>query len=343
MNTPNAGRRPVLRFALQIVGFVGGLALLGWCVRAALSPENREQLARLGDAPAWSVAVLLGLSAASVALNGLAFWSALLPARRLHASDVIATNALATFLNYLPFKLSAISRVVIHNRRDRVPLLTIGGWFGAVLGVMAASLVPLVAASLWRQTVDAAWWAVALLGPIAAGGGLVALARPFADERGLARLHVILDPLAVGPLRRALRSERFAQLHAGVTMLADPRAVAIGVSVRLADVAVQTARFVLAASILGVALPWDHAALVASSYFLISVVSPFGMLGTREAGTVWLAAALGLVGASDATTHPLVVVTLFITGTESVVLLASAALAVLWLRRTRSRKNMRAA
>ncbi|MCW8139596.1 MAG: hypothetical protein KIT58_11915, partial [Planctomycetota bacterium] len=69
------------------------------------------------------------------------------------------------------------------------------------------------------------------------------------------------------------------------------------------------------------------------SYFLISVVSPFGMLGTREAGTVWLAAALGLAGASDAATHPLVIVTLFITGTESVVLLAGAAWAVLWLRR----------
>jgi len=335
VNPDTPRRRPYLRLLLQGIGFVGALVLLGWCVRAALSPGNREQLSRLGDAPAWSVAALLGLSAASVALNGVAFWCALLPARRLHASDVIATNALATFLNYLPFKLSAISRVVIHNRRDRVPLLTIGGWFGAVLGVMIVALAPLVAASLWRQSVDGVWWAVALIGPVATGGGLVALARPFANDRGLARLHAVLDPLAVGPLRRALRSERFAQLHAGVTMLADARAVAVGIGVRLADVAVQTARFVLAASILGVSLPWDHAALVASSYFLISVVSPFGMLGTREAGTVWLAAALGLAGGSDAATHPLVVVTLFITGTESVVLLAGAAWAVLWLRRER--------
>ncbi|HRQ74272.1 MAG TPA: hypothetical protein PLU35_14715, partial [Phycisphaerales bacterium] len=145
MNPPNARRKPYLRLAVQGLGFVAGLVLLGWCVRAALSPENREQLSKLGDAPAWAVAALLGLSVASVALNGLAFWCALLPARRLHASDVIATNALATFLNYLPFKLSAISRVVIHNRRDRVPLLTIGGWFGAVLGVMVVSLAPLVA------------------------------------------------------------------------------------------------------------------------------------------------------------------------------------------------------
>ena len=335
MNAENPRRKPYLRLAIQGLGFVGALALLGWCVRAALSPDNREQLSRLADAPAWSVAALLGLSAASVALNGVAFWCALLPAQRLHASDTIATNALANFLNYLPFKLSAISRVVIHNRRDRVPLLTIGGWFGAVFSVMVASLAPLVAASLWRQSVDGVWWTVAFLGPVASGGGLVALARPFAGERGLVRLHALLDPLAVGPLRRALRSERFAQLHAGVTMLADPRAVAVGVAVRLADVAVQSARFVLAASILGVALPWDHAALVASSYFLISVLSPFGTLGTREAGTVWLAAALGLAGASDAATHPLVVVTLFITGTESVVLLAGAAWAVVWLRRKR--------
>ncbi len=333
MNPPNARRKPYVRLAVQGLGFVAGLTLLGWCVHAALSPENREQLSKLGDAPAWAVAAMLGLSAASVALNGLAFWCALLPARRLHASDVIATNALATLLNYLPFNLSAISRVVIHNRRDRVPLLTIGGWFGAVLGVMVVSLAPLVAASLWRQGVDAAWWAIALFGPLTAGGGLIALARPFAGERGLTRLHAILDPLAVGPLRRALRSERFAQLHAGVTMLADPRALALGVAIRLADVATQTARFVLAAAIPCIPLPRDHAALVDPSYFLISVVSPFGMLGTREAGTVWLAAALGLAGASDAATHPLVIVTLFITGTESLVLLAGAAWAVLWLRR----------
>ncbi|HZW11558.1 MAG TPA: hypothetical protein VFF69_16780, partial [Phycisphaerales bacterium] len=62
----------------------------------------------------------------------------------------------------------------------------------------------------------------------------------------------------------------------------------------------------------------------------------FGVLGAREAGTVWMAGALALGATSgqsaDAVARSLTVLTLFITGAESVVLLAGAAAGTAWLR-----------
>jgi len=325
-----------MRLALQGVGFVVGLLLLGWCVKAALSPDNREQLAKLSEAGAGEVALLLALSGATLAINGLIFWATLEPVRRLPVLDVLATNALCTFLAYLPFKLGAVTRIAIHNRRDRVPLLTVGAWFGAMLVVMAASYGPIAAASLWRRGVDAAWWCAGLGGAAVLAAGAVMIARPFAGERGLARLHRVLDGLRLPLVGRLSRDERFAQLHSGAAMLACPKAVATTTALRLADIGVLAARFVVAGTIVGVAFGWEEAVLVASAYYLIGVVSPFGLLGAREAGAVWLAGALGLAAgtgqSAEAVARSLTVLTLFITGTESVVLLAGAAAGVVRLR-----------
>jgi hypothetical protein len=336
MSASTGRARRAIRLAFQAVGFIIGLALLGWCIRTALSPENREQLAKLGEADPGQVGILLALSAATLTINGLIFWATLEPVRKLRAIDVLATNAVGTFLAYLPFKLGAVTRVAIHNRRDRVPLLTIGAWFGAMLVVMLAAYVPVTGASLWRRGVDAAWWAAGLGGAALLAALATTVARPFAGERGLARLHRALDGIRLPLVASLARSERFAQLHAGATMLACPKAVAISTLLRLTDVGVLAARFVVAGAIVGVAFGWEEAVLVASAYYLIGVVSPFGVLGAREAGTVWMAGALGLAASSgqpaDEVARSLTVLTLFITGTESVVLLAGAAAGVVWLR-----------
>lgn len=331
---PAGPPRRALRLVLQGLGFLIGLALLGWCVQAALSPENREQLVKLSEASAGQVGLLLTLSAATLAINGLVFWSTLEPVRKLPLADVLATNALCTFLAYLPFKLGAVTRIAIHNRRDRVPLLTIGAWFGAMLAVMIIAYGPVAGASLWRREVDAAWWAAGLGGAAALAALTVLIARPFAGADGLARLHRLFGPLPVAA--RLARTDRFAQLHTGAAMLACPKAVAISSMLRLLDAGVLAARFVVSGFIVGIAFGWEEAVLVASAYYLIGVVSPFGVLGAREAGAVWLAGALGL--AANAGQSPqevarsLTVLTLFITGTESVVLLAGAAAGVAWLR-----------
>jgi len=42
-------KRSGVRIAVQVVGFLVGIGLLGWCVRLALSDENREALSKLAD------------------------------------------------------------------------------------------------------------------------------------------------------------------------------------------------------------------------------------------------------------------------------------------------------
>ncbi|VAX41234.1 hypothetical protein MNBD_PLANCTO03-956, partial [hydrothermal vent metagenome] len=155
----------VLRLLFQGAGFVIGLALLGWCVRVALSPENREQLAKLSEASLGQVAALLGLSATTLLLNGVFFWITLRPVKRVPLVDHVAINALCTFLAFLPFKIGALTRVAINNRRDGVPILTIGAWYGCMFAVMLAAYLPAMGASMWRGGVDGLWW-VACLGGV---------------------------------------------------------------------------------------------------------------------------------------------------------------------------------
>ncbi len=336
---PGGSMRGLVKIAVQLVGFVAGLALLGWCAREALKPGNREQLARLGEADGGQVALLFACSLATLALNGLIFWVVLLPEKRLKVSDMLATNAFATMLAYLPFKISVVARVALHNRRDGVALMTIAAWFGAIGAVVLVGLGPVSLVSLWRKGVDGVWW-------IASGAGialslvlLLAIARAFAGERGLARIHRLLDPLRIGALTRFMRTEVFAKLHGVFGMLAHPGAVLGATALRLADVGVLTARFMVAASILGVGLGWEEGVLFASSYFLIGMLSPFGMLGTREAGSMGVAAALGFGDAGES----VAVVILLVTATESLSYLVAGVLGGVWVRPDRLIRGAKAA
>jgi len=219
----DTGQRQALRIIVQLVGFGASLALLGWAVSIALSDENREQLERLGEASAWQVASLLGLSLASLLIAGAIFWVVLAPARRIPFVDVIATNFVAHFLAYLPFKLSMIARVAVHNRRNGVPLLTIGAWFVAFTLSMTVAIGSLLVAALVRENLDLAWVAIAGATMVVATLLLLAVGRFFGLEKGEARLHRLLDPLTPRRLRPMLRSARFRELHEGFAMLADVR------------------------------------------------------------------------------------------------------------------------
>lgn len=313
-----------------------GLLMLGWCVRAALSPDNREQLAKLGEATPGQIAALLGLSACTLVNNGLLFWITLRPVKRVPAVDHVAINGLCTFLAFLPFKLGAVLRVAIYNRRDRVPVLTIGAWFGVMLVALAGTYLPTMGASLWRHGVDGLWWVGSVGGAAVLLGAAVVVAWPFAGERGLGRLHGLIDRSRLPMMGRLARSDHFTRLHTAADMLASPAHVYGAGLIRLFDLGVMSARFVVAGSIVGIGFGWEEAVLAASAYYLIGVVSPFGMLGSREAGTAWMLGAVGLASATGQSAQEvarsLTVLTLFITGTESVVLLAGAAAGTAWLR-----------
>lgn len=324
---------------LQAVGFMVGVGLLIWVIAVAFSAENRAQLAKLSDASAGQVLGLLALSSGTILINGLIFWVILLPERRLRVADVSATNALAMLLSYLPFKMGMISRIVVHTRRDRVPVMVVSAWLIAFAVLLFATLSPILGVSLWRRVVDV-WWLLESIGALVlAVGGIAVASWWFAGPPGLERVRKMLDPIAFEPGRRALRSERFEQLHAGFTMLSHPWSVVGATGLRLVDVSVLAARFLVAAAVLGVAMPWQDAVLLGVTFYLVGALSPFGEMGTREAATIGLASAVGIATGSgfegEASHHPIWTITLLVSGTESVVRVIAGGFAVLWLRADR--------
>lgn len=304
IDTPLPARRwTARRIAFQIVGLVIGLGLLAWAASLALSESNRACFTAMREAPPWKSALLVGLSATGLLLNGLMFWAVLRPLRRLDALDVIAVNAIATFLSVLPFKIGLATRLTIHHRRDKVRWRDLLAWLAAMGALALAVLVPLAAAGLWRRQLDALWWLTAV-------GGI-----------GLANL------IGVWCGRSADRWPVLARLSLGADRIVrHPSAVVAHVALRSADIIALTGRFLVASWIIGLALPVDQAVLIATTYFLLSVSTPTGTLGFREAGV----AALGLARGLDH--DALALLALVVTGAE---LLAAAIIGVLGAARIR--------
>ena len=315
--------------------FLACLALLVWCLARVFAPKNRENLRRLLDATPTQLAELLGLSCLVVLLSGAAFRQALMPVRKLPMLEVQSVNVIAGLLALVPFKLSVVFRVVMHNRRDGLPVLTIGAWFAAVGAVMGSVLGPMMLVSLWRGKVDAVWFVTSLSGVAVCLALLITVAMYFATERGWARVQRIWAFVPMpGFVRRSTLLDR---AHEGVRMLAHPGAVLTCAGLRLTDLAVQAARFIVASAIVGEALPADQAVLAGSTYFLIGAFAPAGQLGAREAGTTGFMSQLFPSHDLDRIMTAVVA----ISAAEVVVLLAGSAIALIVLRPDRMIRGKR--
>ena len=288
------------RIAVQVVGAAIGLGLLVWCLSLAFSDANRAELAKLERAPTGLVAALGGLALLSVALNGAAFWVTARPVARLRLGDTVAVNAVASFLAFLPFKLSLLARVVIHRRRDGMAYRDLVAWLAAFVALSLATLAPMIAATLWRGKIDGVWALAAGAGIVVCNAAGVALGRVSSRVRWLAAL-------SMGSWR----------------VVRDARAVTACAVLKTADAAVQAARFAVVAAIFERALSPADSALYSMVYFLIGTASPVGMLGMREGGVTLLADA----GSRDEIAR----YALTISATEAVALGALAVAALLWL------------
>lgn len=318
------------RLALQLLAFAGGLALLAFTISIAFGEKNREQIEKLKDATWKQIALLLGLSLASLMVNGVMFWVALRPVRQLRVADVVSTNCIAAFLGYLPMKLGLILRIAIHVRRDRVPLLTVTAWFASVAIVMLGVVGALLLASLATKDLNALWFAIAGGGLVVGGTLLVVLAKLFAGEAGLARLDRMLRALRLPLLPTIVQSERYRQLHAAADMLADPKAVFGTIALRVVDFALQAARVPVAAGIIGLSLPYTQAFMISATAFLVGIVSPGGPVGSREAAVYGVCELLKIPNAQS-----FALVALLVTGTEGIAYGIGAAMGLAWMRPTR--------
>ncbi len=333
-----SARRRAATTAVQLVGFLIGLGMLGWAVRSAFSPENRDGLRRLGEATTLDIASLLAVTAVGFVVSGLMFWLTLWPVRRLRAADVVATNFVAILLSYLPFKLSALFRVAVHRQRDGVPLAVIGPWFGAVGLVLVLPTVPMVGFSVLRPEIDLVWLAVTVVGTLFLSWIVSLAARFVGGGRGLAKTRAVAARLDLMLLNRAVRSQAIEHIDESLGMFAGYGHVLRVMGLRVIDIVAFCGRFYIASRILGTELTFEDALLASVIYFFIGVFFPFGALGAREAGTAGLLAAVN----SSVDLDQLALITVVVTGAEVVVSLAAGAMGLAWLRPDRLLRQLRA-
>lgn len=276
--TPAHTRPRALKIAVQILGFLLSLGLLYWAAQSALAkPGMAEKLPKLLETPAWMLASMVALTMATIAWSGLVFWIVLRPVKALKPADLIAVNAVSTLLGFLPFKLGLVFRVLIHLRKDHLPLLTIMGWLAATGIIILASLSGALAGSWWRGGLDALWWALAIGLPV-----VLCAAMTLAGKR----------LLRSKSMRWTDQRPWARNLARALDMLSHPRSVMIALVFRAGDIACHSARFFLAseaarlAGLIDQGLTADQAILAGSTYFLIQALSPFGTLGPREALTI---------------------------------------------------------
>ncbi len=291
------------RMAMQLIGGLLALGLLGWALSLALSDDNRASLENLSSAEPWRIISLFALSALAVVLSGLMFWVVIRPERPVPLASVMGANAIAMGLGLVPLKLGMVARVLIHHRRDGVPFKDIVAWVAAMAALSVAILGPLALACLWRGDIDPLWWLVGVGGALAASAAGVAVGGASASRPWLARM--------------SLGSWRLVRHPVGVGTHA---------ALRLTDLGLLGLRFWLAATMAGVAMSPGHAMLYAVVYVTMVVGGPVGRVGFAEMAVAGVAAAVGQKP-SD-----LALVAITVTAVEALTSLGAAAIACFWIR-----------
>jgi hypothetical protein len=267
------------RLIIQAIGAAIGITLLWWALHLARSGDNAQAIERLKEAPPAKVAVMLGLSALSLILNGVMFWLTLLPLKRIPAGETVAANCIATNLSILPFKLSLIVRSLVHIRKHGVSWKQMAAWYAAFGGLTLGTMA--IVASLMY------WWA-------RKGKGidltlLVLIALGLAAFMGVVHLGGRMIPLV------AKAFPKLGMLSLGAEKIAmTPGVVAGHIGLRVLDLLTYGLRFWIAASIVGLDLKFAQAIQVGSINMTLRAVAPAGTLGFTEAGTAALGSLMGL-------------------------------------------------
>lgn len=283
MNSPDVEpERPFLtprKIALQVIGWLAGIALLAWVIHGAVqqgggdgapgAPGEGGGWQRIRDADPWLIAALLGCTLASAIFNGTAFWITIQPIRRVRWWDMQVLNLVANMLNYAPVRLGALLRVVYHLRVDRLTLLQIGAWFALIAYLLLLGIGACLLATLLHERIDLVWLAI-VIGVMVAGAGA---ARFFAGNRLVARYGRGVDQVVC-----------FSPGLWGAVVL------------RLLDLAAFAGRMWAAVAILGLAMsPADT--IVLAMVALAADLVPFGKLGFREFCVAAAAARLSMQSA----------------------------------------------
>ena len=287
------------RIAVQLLGFLVGLALLAWCIRGAIAGGGWDKLAHANPL---LIAAMLGCTCASAFINGSTFWITVQSLKPLHFWHMQWLNLVGNMLNYAPLRLGAIARVLYHLRVDALSLLQIGAWFAFIGYILTLGVAACLLATLVHDRID--WiWALIVLAQMALGGALT---------------------------RTLVANKLLVQHGRGIDrVLADQRAVWGAIALRLVDLAAYVGRMAVAMQILDINLPTSHTVVLAIVALAASLI-PFGRLGFREFCVALTARQLSMLAADvDANMQQLALVE---SAGEAVIFIPLGAIALLWYR-----------
>jgi len=261
----SSSTRSAGRLAVHLIGFVIGLALLGWCVYTA---ARQGDWSRLLNAHPTHVALLVGCTMVSLVANGMTFWITIQPVKRLCFRNLMLLNVLANLLNYAPLRLGAIARVAYHLRVDRLKLLTIGAWFACILWIFGLGVGSAASATIMRPQLDLVW-ILLFIGQLVLGGALT----------------------------RAVIGWRFISPYSqgADVMLRSPAALWGAMALRIVDIAAYIGRMAAAMLMLELTIPASHVVLLALVATVANLI-PFGRLGFREMAVTIVALRLNALG-----------------------------------------------
>ncbi|MAI72060.1 MAG: hypothetical protein CMM01_14255 [Rhodopirellula sp.] len=262
-----AGMPHGLRLALQLLGFVVGLALVIWCIRGALE-GGEAGWEKFKEADPGLIAAMVGCSLASVIANGAIFFATIRPVHREGFMTLQGVNLVSSLLNYAPIRLGVMSRYFYHVRVDGFSILFVTGWI-IVVGITVLAVMGAAVGATFLQPRPGISWALLFLAPLVA-------------------LIVALPVLARLPLVR-----RFTR--GGEAMLTNRAWITTAFGLRAFDLGMWAVRLGIAASILGIDLPTGDVLLLAITALVVSL-NPLGRLGWREAAVAILAARLAAPG-----------------------------------------------
>lgn len=300
-NEAKPGLPSGFRLALQIGGFVIGLALVVWCIQGAFAGGG-EGWSKLKAANPWLVAGMLGCSLVSLLVNGALFWTTVRPVRHERFWPLQGINFTSGLLNYAPVRLGLFSRFLYHMRVDRMSFLFLLGWFATVTIAMAAVMGASVLATLLHPSLDIAW-AVLFVTPL----GLAVLVLPW-----IASMRLVT---------------RFTK--GGEAMLRHRGWFSAGLVLRSVDLGMWTLRIGLAAAILDLEIGTGDILIVAVAA-LVTAMNPLGRIGYREAAVRLLAGYLATPTSGQDLDSTFAALAILESASEAAVTIPCGIIAILW-------------